>query len=523
MARVPSQNISLNTVVETAIGVAATSGWANVEFNAPLRSFGNRVSKVSRAPVSRERQLLKGAVVDIDSGIEFDCDLTRSMWRLFDQDLMMSTAVNRIVTELAATAAETTGDSYTISALSAAQAEKFEVGTLIWVSGFSTAANNGLKVLDTDASASDTALAVAENLVDESGATALISFAGYEIADTDSPTWTWDGTAKRATLAGVSGLGTLLTQLGLMPEQLVHIGSIASLGGAVQAAFQNSVANDMFGYCTVYSIAANTIVFENVAAELQFTDGTAPSTAVHICFGEFLRNVATNHADFLERTRQMELEYPDLGGVGTDEYEYAKGNGLNACSISIPLGDKATVSYGFIGTKTDNPTTTRKTGASSAAAPNFVNLHSTASHVARLRITAENDDGLGTDFKGLEITITNNYSGEKVVGKTGAKFLNFGNFGVQLSSAEVLFTDGDVINAINDNETLALDWILRSDDGVIGCTMSAMTLTNGERNFPVGESVRLNLSGEAHKGATHGTSIAFSTIPIPFATNEVDV
>ena len=84
------------------------------------------------------------------------------------------------------------------------------------------------------------------------------------------------------------------------------------------------------------------------------TTDASNATLVDIMFGRFLRNVAvTASADdneFLERTYQFEGEYPDLGGVGTDEYEYAIGNFANELALSLPLTDKGTATWGFNGT-----------------------------------------------------------------------------------------------------------------------------------------------------------------------------
>lgn len=514
MGRVLTNNTSLAYTIESALGVAGTE-WVLTEPNA-ISTFGAETTTVARAPISRNRQRRKGTVVDLDSAVEFDSDLTLSSFRDFIEGFAFVTGINSDVTQLDATGAETTGDTYTgLTALTAAQADKFEIDTLIWVTGFTTDANNGLKVLDTDASTSATSLAVADNLADES-ASAKVSFAGHRIATTDTATWDWDGTEKTGTLVE-TGVATALQALGLTLGQFVHIGSVASLGGSIQNAFENAAANDMYGYARVKSFTdADTVVFDKVDAALQFDDLTAPATAVDIIFGEFIRNVSTTSAEFLERSFQFEVEFPNLDTGGGAEYQYALGNFCNTASFNLPLTDKATITFGFIGTDTENPVVagSRKSGASSAATPSQTAAFNTSSDIARLRITETDEDGITTDFKSLTFTLNNNVSPEKVLGTLGAKYINTGNFEIDIE-AQLVFTDGAVVNKIRDNETVTMDFIVKNDDGVIAVDIPSMTLGGGGREFPINESVLINTTAQAFQDTLLGTSVGISLFPVP--------
>jgi hypothetical protein len=515
MGRVLTNNVSLAYTIETALGVAGTT-WFLLEPNS-INSFGAEITTVARNPISRNRQRRKGTVTDLDSAVEFEEDLTLSSFRHFIEGFCFVTGINTDVTALASTAAETTGDTYTIAALNAAQAEKFEVDTLVWAEGFSLAANNGLKVLDTDASNTDTSLAVADNLADEASppAAARVSFAGHRIAAADTVTWTWDGGSNQATLSE-TGVGTLLAQLGLTAGQFVHVGSIATAGGAIQNAFENSAANDMYGWARVVSVGTDDVVFDKVDAALQFTDSTDPATAVDILFGEFIRNVPTTGVDYLERSFQFEVEFPNLDAGGGSEFQYALGNFCNTAAFSLPLTDKATITFAFIGTDTENPVVagSRKSGASSATNPLDTGAFNTSSDIARLRITETDEDGITTDFKSLTMTLNNNVSPEKVLGQLGARYMNTGNFEVDLE-AQLVFTDGAVVNKIRDNETVTMDFIVKNDDGVIAVDIPSMTLGGGGREYPVNESVLINTTGLAFQDSTLNTSIGVSILPVP--------
>lgn len=515
MGRVLTNNVSISSTIETSLGVPGTV-WQLAEPNA-INTFGAVITTVARDPISRNRQRRKGTVTDLDSSVEFVADLTVSSFRRFIEGFCFAVGVNSDVTGLAATAAETTGDSYTgLTALTAEQADKFEIDTLIWVRGGTNPANNGLKAVDADIATSATAISVAENLVDETAAF-RISFAGHRIAAADTVTWTWDAVSRTATLAS-TGIVATVTALGLTPGMLIHVGSIATAGGAIQNAFENSAPNDMFGYARYRgSSGADSLIFDRVDTALRFTDGTDPATPVDLIFGEFIRNVATNNVDFIERSFQFEIEFPNLDDPsGGSEFQYALGNFCNTAAFALPLTDKATVTYSFIGTDTENPVTaaSRKTGADNAVDPQLVTAFNTSSDIARLRITEADEDGLTTDFKSLTLTLNNNVSPEKVLGRLGAAFINTGNFEVDIET-QLVFTNGAVIDSIRANETVTMDFIVKNDDGVISVDIPSMTLGGGDREFPVNESVLVNITAQAFRDDTFDTSIGVSILPVP--------
>ena len=515
MGRTLSNNFGFNYTNETSLGVAGTS-WKQLEPNA-LNAFGATITTVARNPLSRNRQALKGVITDLDSSVAFTTDATRDSIRDFAEALIFATGVNTDVTNLITTAAATTADAYTVTALTAAQADKFEISTLIYVSGFNTAANNGLKEVDADIATSATEISVAENLADETApSSARLSFAGYRVPTASTVTWTWSAGNKQATL-NATGLGTLLSSLGLTPGQVVHIGSQDSNGDS-QNAFENSAANDMFGHARVVSLDTDDVVFDKVDAALQFTDGTDPAAPVDILFGEFFRNVTTDSAEFLERSVQFEGEFIGLDTGDADMYSYAKGNFLNTATFDLPLTNKAEVTYEFIGTDTDNPVSagSRKSGASSAVSPVTTTAFNTSSDIARLRITEVDEDGITTDFKNISFSITNNVTPEKVLNTLGAKFMNSGSFGVSFTS-QLVFTNSQVINKIRSNETVTMDFIMKNDNGTIAIDIPSMTLGDGALNLPENESILISLSGTAFRDPTLNTSIGISVSPTPLA------
>ena len=516
MARVLTNNSGLAYSKESALGVPETE-WFLLEPN-EISQFGTEVTTVARDPISKTRQRRKGTVTDVDSGIGFVEDLTLSSFRDFIEGFVFAEGVNRDVTGLVVSAVLASNDSYeTTVDLLGAQANKMEINTLLWAAGFSTAANNGLKSVAADIAAA-AVITVNENLVNESGPPtgARISLAGYRIPTTGSATWTWNNTSKQATLAQ-AGIRARVQALGLTFGQTVHIGSVASIGADVINGFQNSAANDMVGYARVVSMSGGSIVFDKVSTALQFTDSSI-ATAVDILFGEFIRNQAVDHADYLEQSFQFELTSPGLGetagGVAEDRYEYSKGNYCNTVGFALPLTDKAVATFAFIGTDTESPVAAQKPGADTPVNPVQKAAFNTSADIARLRVTDADEAGLSTDFKSLTLTLNNNVSPEKAVGTIGAKFINFGNFFVNLET-QLIFTNADVIQRIRDNETVTMDFVIKNSDGVIAVDIPSMILGGGGREFPRGESVLINLTCEANDDNIFESSLGVSIIPVP--------
>lgn len=633
MGRTKTNDTTLAFCIESSPGVASTE-WFQTEPN-EINSFGATITTVARSPISRNRQRRKGTVTDLDSELEYVEDLTLSSFRYFIEGYCFARGVNTDVTQQLTEQATPILNTYSVAPLTAEQASKFGVGTLLWVNGFTNASNLYLKSVALAASPSDTVISVNETLVEETVPNGRLSFAGYRVPSATAVTWTWDGGNKRGTLNAI-GLGALLQGLGLTPGQLLHIGSVASIGGAVQNSFDGGV----FGYARVVSFPdADNVVFDKTDTTLQVS-APDPAGDLDLVFGEFIRNRPVGDAEYLERTFQFEGTFPNLGDGtpgNTDEaYQYSPLNYANTMSFELPLTDKATITFGFVGTDTENPTTTRKPGAGEAAAigtlaltgqpldtetvtigaqtytfvatlvgaddvligatvsdsldnliaainnaagegtlygtgtvlnadvtaavgsladsmdvtskvvgvagnsvattetltngswgaatlqggsagssvPSQTAALNTSSDIARLRIQEVDEDGLTTDFKEMTLTFNNNVTPEKVLGVLGAKFINTGNFDVDIE-AQLLFSNPNVITAIRNNETLTMDFIIKNDDGVISVDLPSLTLGGGDREYPVNESVLINTTAQAFADATLNTSVGVSIFMVP--------
>ena len=507
MPRVNTNDVQIAYSIESALGVAGLN-WREVEPNS-IADFGATTTRVARNPISKDRQRRKGTITDLNSAVGIETDLTLDAFRDFIEAFCFATGVNTDVTGIPVT--NTTAGNYQVAALVAAQAAKLDSGTLLWAAGFSVAATNGLKLLAANVAAAAVLIPIAG--VAAGGGAGRISLCGYRIPAATAASWDWDAGTKRATLASAA-VGTQAQARGLVIGQLVHIGSVLSPTNlALTNGFQNAAANDMVGYARVRTISADEIVFDKVDAALQFDDA-AIATAVDIIFGQFVRNRATDHADYLSRSFQFEALFKGLGTGAADRYQYAAGNFCNTVGFALPLTNKATATFNFVGTDTENPTAARKAGAVNAVTPSERTAFNTSNDFARLRITEVDEDGITTDFKSLTLNINNGISGEKVLNALGAKYINVGDFQIGLE-AQLVFSDEAVIQKIRDNETVTMDFILKNSDGVISVDIPSMTLGGGGREFPRNESVLINTTCEADGDNFLDASIAISIIPVP--------
>ena len=507
MSRVLTNATGLAYSIEdlTMLGVAGTV-WRDLEPNS-IGNFGSNITTVAPSPISKNRQRQKGFITDLDSSVDFEADLTLSGMRDFIEGFCFAKATNDSVAEIAVSEALSSPDAYKVASISAAQVVILKSGALLFGRGFSKGENNGLKSVKTapTESSSPVNLLVNESLEAEpavSGKTDTLYFTGYRVPNTPAVSWAYSSTTKRGTLTQTD-VGTKLEAMGLTLGQVVHIGSPHSNG------FGSTV-----GFARAISFTDDTVVFDKLDAALKSAVASI-SSPIDILFGQFIRNVPTDSVEYEARSFHFEANYAGLQTDGTNTpYRYSAGNYPNTVGFGLPLSDRATMSLAFIGTDTGNPTATRLSGAAAALLPKLNKRFNTTSDIARLRITETDEDGLTTDFKSVTLNISNNVSPEKVVGKLGAKFMNFGNFDVGIE-AQVLFTEGAVLTKIRDNETVAMDFVLNGEDGAVIVDIPSMTLGGGNLEFPINETVLLNTTGQAFEDETLGISLGVSLIPSP--------
>lgn len=503
MGRVFTNSQAVAVAREATPGVLpAQPRWLGIEPNS-ISNFGTTIKKDARNPISRARQRRKGSATDSDSSVQFDADFTLSHLRDFIEGFCFSRLVGPPVMIPTAVAA----GSYTVAAVSGADAAKFIYSgpgakSLIYSRGWGIAGNNGLKVLNGAVAAAATAIPVAGVVVEAVDANddVEIAVAGIRAAAGDLEI---DANGDLVSTA------LNFTTLGLTPGQYIHVGGID---------LTNRFFNDEnYGFARVDVIAANKLTLSKRSQDFILDDGTTTGAgganlSIDILFGQYVRTVSVDHADYQQVNYQFELESPGLGDANEDQYEYALGNWADAMTFDLSLSGLAKVTYGFVGLDTTDPATARATNAASAKFPSETSSFSTASDLARMRVQQIDETGLTTDFKSLKLTLSNSVSGEKVLGKLGPKYLNAGNVEVDVDT-QALFTDKRIPGAIRNNDTLGLDFGLRNDDGGAYFDLPSGTLDGGGREFPVNATVLINTTFRSFEDPLFGHSFSCSLFP----------
>ena len=505
MARSGVNNFGLRFGIETALGIKPTTGWRLLEPNNPS-AFGATITTVERRPISPDRGRKKGTVVNAESSVEYEGDMTVDAFDDFAEGFVFAEYANKEFVF------KTTGGllpppvasstTWTIDSLSTLMGTKLidpVVGSspLVYAKGYTNAANNGLHVLTTDSASTDVILtAGGSSLVTETpSANASLQVAGIRMAVGDVAFTVSGSTATLVSGADIADWSVI----GLFPGQYIHIGSDDDAG-----VLQNGLGDgtDNYGYARITSISGATINLDKLDVNLA-TDAVT-TVVTDIMFGRFLRNVPVTATgddnEFLERSYAFEGAYADLGGIGTDEYEYALGNFANELVINLPLNDKSTATWGFIGTTTEDITASRSTGPSSAVSPLRTEAFNTASGIASITTDVVS---LASDvcFKSLTLTLKNNVSPENCLGTLGAVFMNSGLFEVNLEG-QMLFTNKEIVNAVKNNTTVTFASIMKNSDGAIVIDIPSLTFGDGQREFPVDASVLVNISGLAFNDPT---------------------
>ena len=390
MGRVKSNEVALAYTIEQSLGVLPGSPvWKSLQPNS-LGSFGASISTTAREPISKNRQREKGSVTDLDSAVEFEADLTLDSFIDMAESFAFASANGGAV--FSPTAITATG--YTVAAGGDLAAD-----TLVYARGMPTPANNGLKELATGSTTTEIKPEgglTAESLVVADNAT--VEVCGFRGASGDIQ---------------VDANGDLIATILDFTTLDLTVGQVIFVGGEITVN-QFADANNQ-GFARITAIAAGKLTLDKKATVFAIDAGAAK--LIDIYFGRFIRNVPVDDADYLERSLQFEAEYVNLETPGPgDEYEYAKGNYCNELSFNLPLTEKATVSFGFVGTDTPDPTGTRATGGATPLAAVQTEAFNTSADFARLRITETDETGLTTDFKSLTLSLKNQVTPEKVLG-----------------------------------------------------------------------------------------------------------
>ncbi len=456
--------------------------WRPLDVNS-YSDFGGSISKVSRMPFRTDRQRRKGSTTDLDAAGSINHDLVQAglqdiLQGFFFADLRPKAEVGG-ASEI--TGVTTSPDTYT----AASGLDVFEVGDLVFVSGCTNAANNGLKTVTTVLA---TVLTVSETLVAETPpAAAKIVAVGFEFATADLVV---DMTGSLPQLTTTT---KDLVELGLVPGEFIYIG-----GDAAATQF----ATSGMGFARVRSITTNAIVIDKCQADMVADVGTGKD--IHVFFGRVLKN--ETGTSIVRRTYNIErkLGAPDSAIPAEIQSEYLIGATPNEMTINIPTADKAMLDLAFVAM--DHETRTGAVGVKTGTRVTAVeeSAFNTSSNVPLINLaivsdTDENPTPLFAFAEEMSIIVNNNVSPDKAIGVLGGFDSSYGNFEVG-GSMTAYFMDVGSVAAIRDNSDVTMDMHLVKENAGITIDIPLMALGDGRLDVNQDQAIRIPLSQEAAIG-----------------------
>lgn len=467
-ADVNATRLSVAKVCEPVSGTP----WAVQQPN-EISSFSADITKTQRTPISTDRAARKGTVTNIEVAPAFQTDITLDTFRYWGDGFLYSRwvgagAVNIDVVDVDA-------DSYNVGAMASA----LTAGTLIYATGFSLAANNGLKTVGSGSTTTE--ISVTGLAVEASPPAEARIYVVGRAATTGDIAVNANGQLTSTTLD--------FTTLGFVKGQYIYIDG-----------FTQTVTSKL---ARIEAVTANLVTLDNS----EFVTEAGTGKTVRIFTSSFVRNVPVDSADYVKTEYTMEARY------NTDPviYEYARAVAANQMTINAPLTEKMTMDLTFVAQDLSEPVDTPLPGSGYFE---FVDneAYNTVTNLNRVRLTGIDESGLSTYLKDTTVTINNNVSGENVLGVMGAAFTNLGNLEVTLDT-ETVMTDGAVLAAIRNNATVNFELAGVNGDGAIVVNIPSMTLGDGSKNLATGEKVKVTVAGTAHEEESIGFTIGFSLFP----------
>lgn len=492
-----AEEVSLLTLPGTE---GADAIWYEREPNS-YADFGGEYGLTTRNPITHDRQRRKGAVTDVNPSGGFNEDLTPNNFPWLAQGFLFADAREKFSTQplngtqRAVTGVTTTDDRYA----AAAGMMGFPVGGLVYASGFTASANNGLKTVTTTNAAY---IGVSQNLADETpGSKAKLDLVGFQFG---SGTMSLDAAADNLKLVSST---TDMTTLGLSVGEWVFVG-----GDTTAMRFADTGNGSPF-YARISAIAAGSLTFDKTTG-IQLDDaGTGKTIQIF-----FPSKLVRNEEDCtLIKMRSYTLERQIGCGAGEVQAEYVRGAVPNELTINIPTpGADAKVNFdmAFVGMEVDYRDDAEGVYDGTRVGSLNEGFFSTGLNVYQNKLAVIDPSTLNpTDLVAYlseaTITVSNNVSGVKAIGSFGNAGTNVGSFDVGATTTG--WWNGVAVPlAVRNSEDATWHTILTKQNTAIVFDMPLVSLGNGraavEGNAPV--TIPLDVSA-AKGGAGYTLMICF--------------
>ena len=304
-----------------------------------------------------------------------------------------------------------------------------------------------------------------------------------------------------------------LTTLGLASGQTCWLGGTTSGTSFATAA-------DRGPFRIALAPAANLITTDKRYGS--WTDDAGTGKTVDLYFGRQVRVVPLTHTDYLERFYQLETTYSRLGAADATAYGYMKGNAVAQATFGFPVKDFASLSIDFTGTDETVPSTSRATNAGSPVREVKTAAVSTVTDVYRGRIQKVGTDGvvgagLTGYISGLNLSVNNNVGPNPAHGVLGSFETSFGMIAIE-AKVNAYFTEIDVPSHARSNLPVTADWWFRNNDGAACFDIPYAEFGVEGVNFPLNETIKVDLMTGAVEDPIWGTSLIVSLLPYCPAT-----
>lgn len=484
--KIDSDVTGLRYCIETSIGVAGTT-WYPLDPNS-YNDFGGSFTKVSRAPINNKRSRYKGVLTDLDSAGGLNIDMTQDNTQRLFQGFLFDEFVEKGKQEPSAV----TSAHYTT-----ADASDFLANDLVFASGFSAPANNGLKLVTGVASNNVAVSGLAAEASPPSGAN--IVRVGHQFASGDF------GVDTSGDLPVLTTTAKDLTELALVDGELIYIG-----GDTTTSEFA-AVTNN--GWVRVRATnGANSVTLDKASGQM-VTD-TGSSRAIQVFFGRTLKNQEGTAITRTTYQLERELGAPDDASPADTQAEYIVGAVPNELTMAIDTADKIMLDLGFMGI--DYETNDAATGLKPGARPTLSTVSSkafnTSTHVTRIRMglasnTNEYVDAMFAYVTELRLTINNNISMAKAVGVLGAFEATAGTFEVG-GNVTAYFQNTHALSALRDNSDVTLDLAVVKDNAGFAIDLPLLSLDDGRLNVELNQSITIPLGLMAADGGDVNDALA---------------
>ena len=499
--KIDSNVTGLRYAEEASIGVLPASPvWLPAEPNS-YDDFGGQTTLVARNPINPSRQRKKGVIVDLDANGGYPTDIT--------QDNMQNLLQGFFFADLREKASETVTavdiDAGNPDEFEVADTTGFAVGDLIKGSNFLNATNNGF--FPVTVVTSNTSVEVADgSLVAEAAPPANATITKVGVVGTAGDI---DVDAS-GSLPALTSTTLDFTTLGLIPGEWIYVG-----GDVATTAFTTAANN---GFKRVRSITANRLEMDK--SNLAMVTEASTSETIHIYIGRVIKNELGSLIKRRSYQFERTLGAPESTQPAQVQAEYLEGVIPSTLTFNIPQASILTANLGFVGidaTTIDGPTALKSGNRPPLIDADAFNTSSDFSRIRLAQVIPGNEAPVPLFVYAQELTITinNNLTANKAVGRLGAFDVTAGTFEVG-GSITAYFANVAAINAVRNNVDVTLDMAVVKDNAGMVLDLPLIALGGGRPNVTQDQAISIPLEMSAATGAKLSTDLDHTALMVFF-------